>query len=90
MVSSCNEWPKAAAIQGWYCQALSLLFHACEVCLCKLIKITTATAADCPIALNKKEHYTIKKKKKKDFGKYQKTDKKEVVGAALRTQNYTK
>ena len=42
-----DEWPKVAVPQGWYCQASGLLFHACEVCICKLLKITTA--ADCPI-----------------------------------------
>ena len=42
-----DEWPKTAAPQRWYCQASDLLFHACEVCICKLLKITTA--ADCPI-----------------------------------------
>ena len=42
-----DEWPKVAAPQGWYFQASGLLFNACEVCICKLLKITTA--ADCPI-----------------------------------------
>ena len=37
-----NGWPKAAGPQGWYCQASGLLFHACEVCICKLLNITTA------------------------------------------------
>ena len=42
-----GEWPKPAARQGWYCQASGLLFHACEVCISKLLKITPA--AECPI-----------------------------------------
>ena len=42
-----GEWPKAAARQGWYCQASGFLFHAYEVCICKLLKITPA--AECPI-----------------------------------------
>ena len=41
-----DEWPKAAAPQGWYWQASGLLFHACEVCICKLLK--TTTTVDCP------------------------------------------
>ena len=37
-----KEKSERSVIQGWYCLALGLLFHACRPCILKLLEITAA------------------------------------------------